>query len=372
MKYLEAVEYREPLTAKKDGILGGEALNAPMKFLLNYGSNAMLNMHPDINYTKKVIEDESKLEMIIVYDNHLVPSALYADILLPDVSSIEREDIIQPTYNAGTDAVVYMNPAVSPMFECRDAYWVAHQLSKRLGLEEQFSGGKTKAEWLEYVHELARAKDPSLTTFEQFKKQGLQKLKNPGEPYVALKDFREDPESHPLNTPSGKIEIYSVKMAKALETGALDRSSGLPLLPEFTTGSGSYNDPLTQEYPLQLIGFHGKTRANSSYANVSFLKEITDKLWINPIDAKPRAVKHGERVEVYNDRGRLTIEAKVTIRIMPGVIAAPIGTWHKPDSDGVDHASQLNVLTMKESSPYCKGSTQHTILADVRVWNKRA
>ena len=48
---------------------------------------------------------------------------------------------------------------------------------------------------------------------------------------IVLKAFREDPEKHPLKTPSGRIEIYSERLAKIAETWELPKTKGQEIHP---------------------------------------------------------------------------------------------------------------------------------------------
>ncbi|MFN6887518.1 molybdopterin dinucleotide binding domain-containing protein, partial [Proteus mirabilis] len=63
-------------------------------------------------------------------------------------------------------------------------------------------------------------------------------------------------------------------------------------------------DKLTEKYPLQMLTWKGKNRANSTqYAN-PWLQEVQrQEMWINPIDAQNRGIKNGDMVRIYNDRG---------------------------------------------------------------------
>jgi anaerobic dimethyl sulfoxide reductase subunit A len=72
---------------------------------------------------------------------------------------------------------------------------------------------------------------------------------------------------------------------------------------------------------------------------------------INSADAEARGIKDKDRVLVFNDRGRLKITAKVTERIMPGVVDIPEGAWYSPDKNGVDTEGCCNILTKDENSP---------------------
>ena len=98
-------------------------------------------------------------------------------------------------------------------------------------------------------------------------------------------------------------------------------------------------------------------------------------LWINPIDARARGIANGDQVFVYNDRGTVKIEAKVTERIAPGVLSLPQGAWYKPTAQArpaganpdrpVDTAGSVNTLTSLHPSPLAKGNAVHTTIVQV-------
>ena len=124
--------------------------------------------------------------------------------------------------------------------------------------------------------------------------------------------------------------------------------------------------PSRLAYPLQLIGHHHKQRTHSSYGNNPWLKEVAPHaLWINPVDARTRGIAHGDIVRVFNEIGQTEVRAKVTPRIMPGVLSLPQGTWYEPDKNGVDRNGCINTLTSQRPSPLAKGNPQHTNLVQV-------
>lgn len=118
-----------------------------------------------------------------------------------------------------------------------------------------------------------------------------------------------------------------------------------------------------------MFGFHYKARTHSTYGNIDVLKAACrQEVWINPIDAQQRGIASGDMVRVFNGRGELRIEAKVTPRIMPGVTAMGQGAWHDANMNGdrIDHGSCINTITTHRPSPLAKGNPQHTNLVDIQ------
>ena len=88
-------------------------------------------------------------------------------------------------------------------------------------------------------------------------------------------------------------------------------------------------------------------------------------MWINPFDAQRRGIANGDEVRIFNDRGEVRISAKVTPRIIPGVVALGEGAWYSPDANKVDRAGSINVLTTQRPSPLAKGNPSHSNLVQV-------
>ena len=104
----------------------------------------------------------------------------------------------------------------------------------------------------------------------------LQK-RDPEGHHVAYRKFREDPENNPLTTPSGKIEIYSSQLANIKARWELASDDVIDPLPVYSAGFESYGDPAMEKYPLQMTGFHYKSRTHSTYGNVDVLKQLALK-----------------------------------------------------------------------------------------------
>ena len=366
--WTDAIDHGPEMTALRDGVRGKDRLDVPIKFVWQYAGNALTNQHSDINRTVELLKDTTKCELIVVSDIQHTVSARYADYLLPDSSLAEQHDY-SPGENAGTMGYgIVSSQAIEPVFDTRPIYWVCSELARRLGVEQEFTEGRTQEDWVRETIESSRADFPQMPPYEEFTEMGLWRYR--GESVIPLQDFREDPEANPLQTESGKIEIFSKKlydMAQEWEFPSGLTGERLTPLPEYVaTWEGVEEARENEQYPLQMIGHHYKQRTHSSYGNVDWLQEAHHQVvWIHPDDARSRGVSNDDEVEVFNDRGRIRLPARVTMRIAPGVVSVPQGAWYTTDSDGVDVGGSVNTLTSWRRSPLAKGNPQHTNLVQV-------
>ncbi len=368
--WTDAITRGPEMTATRDGVRGKDKLDVPIKFIWNYAGNTIINQHSDINRTHDILEDDSKCETIVVIENFMTSSAKYADILLPDLMTVEQEDIIPNDYAGNMGYLIFIQPATSAKFERKPIYWIMSEVARRLGpdVHQAFTEGRTQAEWLQYLYAKMQAKDPLLPGYEALKKMGIYKRKDPAGHFVAYKKFREDPQANPLKTPSGKIEIYSQKLADIAASWELAKDETISPLPVYASTFEGWDDPSRDKYPLQMFGFHYKARTHSSYGNVDVLKAAClQEVWLNPLDAKRRGIAHGDQVRVFNGRGELRVAAKVTPRIMPGVTAMGQGARHDAvmSGDRIDNGACMNTLTTHRPSPLAKGNPQHTNLVQI-------
>lgn len=341
-----------------DGVRGADRLSCNVRVLLQIAGNSLINQHADINRTREIVADESLVDFVLVSDLFMTPSAKFADIVLPSTACWEREDILVP-WDAG-DYVGFANKAVDPPDGCRDDYdWIG-ELARRLGVDQRFTEGRSRPQWLRSLLDAQRVRFPSLPDFESLEADGIAKLPWPA-PHIAFADSAADPAQHPFPTPSGRIELFSSQLA------AMQRPDDLPATPRYLPAWEGPADPLRARFPLQLIGWHSRARVHSIFHNDPWMQQAAPlELWLNPQDAATRGIREGDRVRVLNDRGATLIAAHVTPRIMPGVVGMMHGAWYQPGDDGVDRGGCINVLTSQRTTPLAFGNAQHTILVEVR------
>lgn len=334
-----------------DSILKGRKGGYPGDFRFFYVVCANpLNQIPNTN---KGVRALLTLDFIVVQDQFINATARFADILLPATTHWERDDYMRPWL--GGDYHLFGNQAIEPVGEAKSDFEIACELARRLGIEDYSE--KSEGEWLKEIVFSSGDSKRDIGDYDQFRSEGMAKAKVK-RPVIAFEDQIRDPEHFPFPTPSGKIEIFSRDLADLGDPR-------LPPIPKYIEPWEGPRDPLTEKFPLQLITFHFKTRANSNFHNIEWLRELEPHMiWINPRDAEPRGIKTGQRVRVFNDRGELWISAKVTERIMPGVVAIGQGAWYCPDEKGIDQGGCANVLTRDEAG--AGGSTPtNTALVEV-------
>ncbi len=330
---LNASSARVHFTQVADAILKGRAGGYPADYKMLYiVGTSYPNQYANIN---RAVQALQKLEFIAVHEQFMTPTAKFADILLPSDSLYERNDVT--TGHVTPPFYGYTHKVVEPFYEAKSAFDITMALAPRLDVPEFCT--KSAEEWLEEIIRKSAIPDGAA-----FKKQGYYKAPLAG-PHVAFQEQIASPLEHPFPTPSGKIEIYSQHLA---DMGHPE----IPPVPQYLETWESRNDPLAQKYPLQLITTHFLRRAHTQYDNVPWLRELQEQVVsLHPSDAASRHIKDGDPVRIFNDRGEMIIPARLTERIMPGVVDIPQGAWFAPDAQGIDRGGSANVLTRDKHSP---------------------
>lgn len=377
--FTDAIAHPETMTSENAGVRGTDRLKCGIKYLINYASNCLTNQHGDINRTHDILADETACEFILGIDCEMTDSARYCDVLLPDLYRFE----LPSQSSAGFDGALWLTtgtPAPTERYERKSAYEIASLMAEKLGVRDAFTCGRTEEDWARLSYERTRERhaDLDLPNWDDAVKQGV--VMRPLEPRVALADYIRDPARNPLPTASGKIELFSEKLAArangvaavgdAPQAAAARATAALGALAPLPAYVPEWEGVQTADarYPLQLTGYHCAARVHSVWGGLGDLqKRWAEGAAINSVDAAARGIDDGDMVRVFNERGSCEMRAHVTDDIEQGVVAMAQGAWHDADMDGdrIDHAGSINVLTGHRASPLAFGNPQHTNICQV-------
>ena len=254
------------------------------------------------NSEKIASEIFPQLDLIVDTELFMTPTARYADILLPVCSYLEFSDLIPHPY----PYVQLQRKVIEPLYESKSDVDIAAGLAQRLGFGEYFQGGEDG-----FIDLILDSDNDSIKDITR------QKLEKGAMPLTFIPEMDQEFDM-PFSTPSGKIELYC--------EGLVEEGQALPVfLKPLETPLNSSGT----KFPLAFIQGHSRFRTHSMFANVSSLRALNHGpvVEIHPTDAAARNVSDGDFVTVFNDRGRTTLEARLTEGLAPGVVNITQGWW---------------------------------------------
>jgi biotin/methionine sulfoxide reductase len=317
--------------------------------------------------TNKLRRAWAKPDTVVVHEPWWTATARHADIVLPATTSLERNDI----GGARRDKfIMAMAQAVAPVGQARNDFDIFSALAQRLGIAEAYTQGRDESAWLRHLYENCRhsagANAAALPDFDTFWKAGYLEIPAASEEYVIFGDFRADPDQHRLRTPSGKIELYSEKIAAF----GYDDCPPHPTWIEPWEWLGGRD---AKTYPLHLVSSQPRDRLHSQMdcGPVSAGGKIAGRqaITIHPADAKARGINAGDVVRVHNARGSCLAGAVISDTVSAGIVNLSCGAWYDP-ADGGEQALCLhgnaNVLTRDQgTSKLGQGPSSATALVEV-------
>lgn len=324
----------------------------------------------------KGIEAHRKVEFVFTQNLFLNTNAKYSDVVLPVTTQWERYGYLK----GNRDHLIWARQITEPLFEAKDDDWIAAELGKRLGFDPQEIDpmplkqqvfNQLAGAWV--IAENGVDREPLLTiteediaemgvegetqtgriTLKEFKEKGVYVVPRSADDnlgYVAHEEFRKDPEANPLDTPSGKLEIYCQDIVDFVKNSGFTEIDPIPTYNKATEGYedtfADWEKKIKGDYPLQLFTIHYRRRSHSIFDNLPWLREaFPQELVMNPIDARERGLKHGDTAYVESRHGKVLRPVYVSERMMPGVVALGEGAWAEVDEDsGIDKAGATNTL----------------------------
>jgi biotin/methionine sulfoxide reductase len=342
----------------------GQPRTYPDIHLIYWCGGNPFHHHQDLN---RMLQAWRKPDTIIFHEQFWTPAAKHADVVLPATTMLEREDI----GSAGRDRyMIAMKKAAQAPGEALDDYAIFAGISERLGSHRSYTENRDTMQWLRYLYEASRERadryDIELPGFDDFWVRGFFEVPKPAHPKIMLAGFREDPQKRRLSTPSGRLEIFSERIASF----GYNDCPGHPvwIAPAEWLGEGA------TRYPLHLISSQPSTKLHSQYDHgiVSRANKIEGRepIGMHPDDAAARGLGAGDIVRVFNERGQCLGGVRLDAGLKRGVVQMSTGAWYDPLVPGeigtLDKHGNPNVLTLdKGTSKLTQGASAHTCLVQV-------
>ncbi len=354
----------------------------------------------------KGIEAFRKVNFVCAQAYVLKLDAQFADIVLPISTRWEQTACCMysgAAISSDKENVFAWRQVIEPLYDTKNDREIALALASRLDIDATEIIPKTETQlWFEQMagavemqadgamkpvatitqedinrYGVEGAPQEGIMPLEEFLDKGVYRTKRaPGDVYstIAYQAFRQDPEANPLETASGKMEIYCQAKSDWYDMvngyadggeGVLDyvKVSPLPKYLHHPFGyEGTFEDRergIKGNYPIQMTHNHYLRRAHTDCDNLPWLREaFQNPVFINPSDASERGIKQGDTIKVFNEQGAFLRPATVSRHVMPGVIIVPHGATARIDHEsGIDLAGADNILTPsnRTTTPFLNG-----------------
>jgi len=109
------------------------------------------------------------------------------------------------------DELILQPQIFDPPWETKSDYAICAAVAEKLGIGAEYTEGRDEKQWIAaLMDEYRESRFPDLPSLEEFEEKNLGVYSRPvDKPNVAFEKFRKNPADNPLQTASGKIEIFS-------------------------------------------------------------------------------------------------------------------------------------------------------------------
>ncbi|HSW38060.1 MAG TPA: molybdopterin-dependent oxidoreductase [Acidobacteriota bacterium] len=305
----------------------------PTKALITWGSNPLLNA-ANTRLVYRALKSPN-LDLHVVLEHFMTPTAMLADYVLPAASKLERGTL--STMEDFTSVFVAAERAIQPLGERKSDYYFFRELAIRLGFGESFPW-KTEEELYDYRLQ------PLGITFEEAATSKY--VIASAEPWTYDKTNPRTGKLTGFATRSGKFELYS----NLLEELGYDP---LPYYEEPPESPASTPE-IFAEYPLILINggrFLPQFQSEHRQLGMGLREQHPDPLLqIHPETAAKLGLREGDWAKIETPRGAIVMKTQIDTGIDPRVVHAE-HCWWFPEQPGAEPSlyglwqSNVNVLT---------------------------
>ena len=244
----------------------------------------------------------------VVLEHFMTDTADHADYVLPATTQLEHLDV-HASY--GHTWALINEAAIVPVGEAKPNTQIFRELAQRMGFTESCFADSDEA--------IARVAFSRHVSFDELRANGWVKLPLRDAPFA----------EGGFPSASGRCIIDSPLFGVPDHVPNYESSASTP--------------ELARRFPLAMISPPARNFLNSSFVNVTSLRDIEGEplLEIHAADAQLRGIASGQRVRVFNDRGSYVCQARLSPRARAGVVNGLGIWWRKLGADG----SNVNEVT---------------------------
>ena len=302
-----------------------------------YKHNPMMNM-PNIAKTAEMLK---KMELVVAIDTMPSDTVMYADVVLPEATYLERTDPVK-TFGGVEPSIAQRNKVVEPMFETKPVMEIMHGLTEKI----------TKPLWeitKKYDEDVQdEIKDSSeAEVFEEFDltkpfhhsqeevNEHMVKSVYGEEAVKALKEqgvFYPDMDKYFKQTTVNEHQYYPEKKKYYSVNGGLPKTKSKKVECNLASLAKKGIDPMPiwkEEYNFKveegkfrlLTGRHAQF-TQSGTANNAVLRDLImeNYIWINRRVAEKKGIAFGDMIEVSSSVGSTQLKAYPTEKIGPDTV----------------------------------------------------
>lgn len=308
-----------------EAILAGNPY--PVRALIQYRSNPVFSK-PEGG---KWIEALQKIPLVVSCSPLPDESTLWADLVLPDHTCLERWELVDPAPSSGVPIVGLRQPVVPPRFNTMATGDLVVRLAHAVG--DRVGAAFPWADYREAIAELLQGIAPDTEAVARMEKGGV---------WSGERTFEQWNDA--FATPSGKFEFYSQTIASRLAAlfptpdvlddaltarGVVTRGDDL-CLPHWEPARFAGGE---REYPFLLYPHRGINYAEGGVRHLPWLRELPaagllaweETIELSPADVRELAVQEGASVWIESPAGRRRFRVRVDPGIPVGLVGLPLG-----------------------------------------------
>ena len=317
-------------------------LDPPIKSLFVYNSDPA-NCAPNSNNVRKGLARDDLF--VAVHDTFWTDTCLYADIVLPADTQLERMDL----HAAYGHWYFNMNkPVIEPLAESVRNTELFRKLAKAMGYVEDGDNAFTQTDE-EMIRDILfdAEVNPLMEgiTYEQLEKNGWAR--------ACTESSRRAFLEIGWPTPSGKIDIWCEALQK----------EGQDPLPTYNPEKEGQEDPLRKKYPIQVLSSASHYFIGDSFQSVPRLQAMMSRptVELSPQDADVRGIADGDFCRIYNDRGETYAHAVIVDGLLPGVCS----TQKQFKGSNTHNGVNINALNSEQLTDFGMSPSFYSVLVEI-------